>query len=78
MKEFMIKLESVADVARFVAIATEAGFPITVTDGENSSGCSGIMELVCLNLKAPLVAKALCTDEQFTQLLRKVEPFLTN
>lgn len=78
MKEFMIKLESVADVARFVAIATEAGFPITVTDGKNNSGCNGIMELVCLNLKAPLIVKARCTDEQFTQLLRKVEPFLTN
>lgn len=74
----MISLGSVADVARFVAIATEASFSITVTDGKLSSECRGIMELVCLNLKEPLVAKAQCTDEEFIRLLRKVEPFLAN
>lgn len=78
MKEFMIQLLSVADVARFVALATEVGFPITVSDGKNSAGCESIMELVCLNLKEPLVATAKCSDEDFVRLLRKVDPFLVN
>lgn len=78
MKEFMIQLSSVADVARFVALATEVGFPITVSDGKNSAGCGSIMELVCLNLKEPLVAKANCTDEEFVHLLRRADPFLVN
>lgn len=74
----MISLDSVTKVAKFVALATELTFPITVTDGRNTAGSNSIMELVCLNIREPLVASADCTDEEFSQLLRKVEPFLAN
>lgn len=74
----MINLDSVSAVARFVAAATETGLPIKVSDGKTTSECSSIMELVCLNLTEPLVAKVQCTDEEFVRLLRKVEPFLAD
>lgn len=78
MKEFVIKLNSVREVDSFVSMAAVMPFPIRVSDGVQEFDSQSMLELFCLNLKAPLTVRVDCSDVEYANLLQKAQPFLHN
>lgn len=78
MKEFVIKLNSVKEVSHFVSVAAVMPFGIRVSDGVHEIDSQSMLELFCLNLKAPLTVRVECSDSEYAHLLEKVKPFLHN
>ena len=76
MKEFAIRLTSVQDIQKFVALATAHAFPIFVRDRYTQVNGKSFMEMFCLKFTHPLFAVVDCSDEEFQQLQIEMLPFL--
>ena len=76
MKEFEIRLTSVQDIQKFVALATAQLFPVSVRDLHTQVNGKSFMEMFCLNFTDPLFAMVECGEEQLLQLLSELQCFL--
>lgn len=74
--EFVIRLGSVRDVERFVALATNRPFQVSLDDGQHEVNGKSFMEMFCLILTRPLRVRFRCTEEQFTQFQEDAKSFL--
>ena len=75
MQKFTIRLHSVDDVNKFVAIATRQ-YRVYVSDGNRTVDGESIMEIFCLALTKPLTVTADCGEEDFQKLHQDCERFL--
>lgn len=75
-REFVIRLGSVRDVERFVALATSQPFQVTLDDGQQQVNGKSFMEMFCLILTRPLRVTVSCTEEQFVRFQGAVKRFL--
>ena len=76
MREFQIRLSSVADVQEFVAIATTRPFAVTIHDASNKIKGSSFMEMFCLDFSRPVRVVCDCTGEELEQFLADARRFL--
>ena len=76
MKEFAIRLTSVQDIQKFVALATAHAFPIFVRDRYTQVNGKSFMEMFCLNFSRPLKATMDCSEEEYQQFLRDADALL--
>ena len=76
MHEIQIHLRSVQDVLDFVALATSRAFHITVGDHHHQVNGKSFMEMFCLNIHAPLLARLECTEPDYYQFLWDADRFL--
>ena len=76
MREFQIRLSSVADVQEFVALATTRPFAVTIHDASNKIKGSSFMEMFCLDFSRPVRVVCDCTEEELEQFLADARRFL--
>jgi len=76
MWEIEIKLHTVQDVLKFVALATSRRFPIRVCSRNHQVNGKSFMEMFCLNLREPLTAVFECSDEEFEAFCVEADRFL--
>ena len=72
MKEFTVEFSSVQEVQRFVELATQQPFPITLGNEQHKVNGKSFMEIFSLNFDYPLTAWLDCSDEQFGSFLTEV------
>ena len=70
MKEFTIRFNSVQEVQRFVELATQQPFPITLGNDFHTVNGKSFMEIFSLDFDAPLTAWLDCDDEQYNAFLK--------
>lgn len=76
MREFEIRLQSVADVQEFVDLATTRPFAVTVHDDHNKINGGSFMEMFCLDFSRPVRVVCDCNDEELQQFRRDAARFL--
>lgn len=76
MKEFAIRLQSVADVQEFVDLATTRPFAVTVHDDNNKISGDSFMEMFCLDFSRPVRVVCDCSDEELWQFRHDAGKFL--
>ena len=72
MQEFSIEFGSVQDVQRFVELATQQPFPITLGNAHHKVNGKSFMEIFSLNFDGPLTAWVDCSAEQFDSFVSAV------
>ncbi len=76
MHRFRVQFASLADVMRFVALATKLGFPIAVgTESYHVNGTS-FMGMFTLNWSAPQTVTLECTEEEALRFQQEAARFL--
>ena len=76
MKEFEIRLLSVADVQEFVDIATTRPFLVTLYDANNKIKGSSFMEMFCLDFSRPIRVVCECSEEELQRFREDAGRFL--
>ena len=76
MREIEIRLHTVQDVLKFVALATSRSFPIRVGSSRHQVNGKSFMEMFCLNLREPLTAVMECTQPEFEAFCTDAHRFL--
>ena len=72
MKEFTVTFSSVQDVQRFVELATQQPFPITLGNACHKVNGKSFMEIFSLSFDDPLTAGLDCSQEEFDTFLSAV------
>ena len=72
MKEFTVEFGSVQDVQRFVELATQQPYPITLGNEFHRVNGKSFMEIFSLNFDYPLTAWLDCSDEQYSRFVAAV------
>lgn len=78
MREIEIRLHTVQDVLKFVALATSRSFPIRVVSPRHQVNGKSFMEMFCLNLREPLTAVMECTQPEFEAFCTDADRFLVH
>ena len=78
MREIEIRLHTVQDVLKFVALATSRSFPIRVESSRHQVNGKSFMEMFCLNLREPLTAVLECTQSEFEAFCIDADRFLVH
>ena len=65
MKEFMVEFGSVQDVQRFVELATQQPYSITLGNESHRVNGKSFMEIFSLNFDYPLTAWLDCSEEEY-------------
>ena len=78
MREIEIRLHTVQDVLKFVALATSRSFPIRVGSPRHQVNGKSFMEMFCLNLREPLTAVMECTQLEFEAFCTDADRFLVH
>ena len=76
MREFEIRLNSVADVQEFVDLATTRPFAVTIHDASNKINGSSFMEMFCLDFSRPVRVVCDCSEEELQQFRADAGRFL--
>ena len=72
MKEFSVEFSSVQDVQRFVELATQQPYPITLGNEHHKVNGKSFMEIFSLNFDYPLTAWLDCSDQEFEAFVAAV------
>ena len=73
MKEFIVEFSSVQDVQRFVELATQQPYPITLGNEFHRVNGKSFMEIFSLNFDYPLTACMDCSDEEYERFLQEAQ-----
>ncbi len=69
MKEFMIRLNTIEDVRRFVSLVERCAFPVDLTSGRYTVDAKSLMGIFSLDLMQPIKLIAHGEDDElFKQL----------
>ena len=69
MKEFTVEFGSVQDVQRFVELATQQPYPITLGNEFHRVNGKSFMEIFSLDFKYPLTAWLECSDQEYADFV---------
>jgi len=76
MREFSIRLSSVADVQAFVSLAMVQPFSVLVGSPRHSVSGKNFMGMFCLDLRQPQQVLVDCDEAQFQLFRQKAARFL--
>ena len=72
MKEFTVEFHSVQQVQRFVELATQQPYSISLGNACHQVNGKSFMEIFSLNFDRPLTAQLDCSDAEFQQFQNAV------
>lgn len=72
MKEFTIQFNSVQQVQRFVELATQQPYAISLGNSCHQVNGKSFMEIFSLNFDHPLTAQLDCSEEEFLEFQRLI------
>lgn len=75
MREFFVKINSVADIKAFVVLATTQPFEVYVQTASQKVSAKSFMGMFSLDYREPVSVTADCSEEEWAAFCKTVERF---
>lgn len=76
MRQFLVKLNSVSDVKRFVTLATTRAFEVYVQTASQRVSAKSFMGMFSLDYREPVQVVAQCQQAEWEEFGRDIQEFI--